>query len=685
MTEEQEQQRELLGDNPIDDPDFDWLNFTEYDAAHPGYVNGLKKVLVSKQTPFVLGVYGGWGTGKTSLMMLLQRSLEDDDHPTVWFNPWKYDQKEEVWKALIRAVYVRVRTESPLGTLSWDQMQEAFKQVGQKAANVVGKLFGVGEIGDEFEALLAIAPFFSNPFESVFHGYLDQLPGKNKRFIVFIDDLDRCSPEAVIEVLEALKLYLDVKRCVFVIGVNDKVVGDAVQHKYASSEKDKGPIIEGAHYLEKIVQLPFHIPPPDEDRLANFIEKLIASAKPPTGVGGKAWEDYIQQVADATDGNPRQIKRFVSTVDLIDKIAPGEVRLEGQPEPVPFDRLKLAKVVLLQFIAGDFYATLRRYPELLYHYQELARKRDEPPATDKEARQRAVAEMMQERLMAREEAEKVDALTRDPRLLRVLVDEPHFDSEEEAQCYIQYSAGGRGPSGLPPSDETLGDLLSPDSPVRDAAGKRVREAGEEAVRSYTDALVQRLRSDDEADVRARAAVALDKIGTKEAVPELIKALRDPESGVRRVAAVALGELGANEAVGDLIEVLSDQDQHEDVRSAAAWGLGLIGAKETLPNLSRVLGDEDEDAHVRGSAAGALGLIGAKEAVPDLREALRGKDAVVRGVAAGALAMIGGEEAVPDLIKALGDENARAREIAANALQEIGTPEALKALKEDRSK
>ena len=84
--------------------------------------------------------------------------------------------------------------------------------------------------------------------------------------------------------------------------------------------------------------------------------------------------------------------------------------------------------------------------------------------------------------------------------------------------------------------------------------------------------IWRLKSKN-SDVRKAAAVALGEIGSKEAVPHLIKALKDKKWYVRKAAAEALGKIGSKEAVPHLAKALKDEDR--DVRRAAVQALKEI--------------------------------------------------------------------------------------------------------------
>ena len=67
----------------------------------------LREVLTQADTPLTVGVFGPWGSGKTSLLSQLRAEIEDAGDPTVyttWITAWKYDRHEALWRAFILRV-----------------------------------------------------------------------------------------------------------------------------------------------------------------------------------------------------------------------------------------------------------------------------------------------------------------------------------------------------------------------------------------------------------------------------------------------------------------------------------------------------------------------------------------------------------------------------------------------------
>ncbi|MBM4049996.1 MAG: HEAT repeat domain-containing protein, partial [Planctomycetes bacterium] len=171
--------------------------------------------------------------------------------------------------------------------------------------------------------------------------------------------------------------------------------------------------------------------------------------------------------------------------------------------------------------------------------------------------------------------------------------------------------------------------------------------GRTADRSVWREIVPILETADISWRRRHCATALGLLGAAEAVPLLMRCLKDRVSEVRGSAATALGRTGSEEAVPPLLECL--KDEADNVRGSAATALGRIGSTEAVPALLACL--KDEANNVRGSAATALGRIGSAEAAPGLLACLKDEDRIVRGSAATALARIGTPQAMSGLLDA----------------------------------
>lgn len=314
------------------------------------------------ERPLTIGVFGGWGSGKTSLMRMVQQRLIDAGARTVWFNAWKYDGKEVIWNALIQTIFLAMKREldkTDSRKELRDRVVRAARELAKYAAKVGTRLVPGGIVKEEdvdqlLEALGSSAddPLFEfvNRFEATFDALVAEYVGEQAYLTVFIDDLDRCLPENAIEVMEALKLYLDKAQCVFVVGVEPGVIEEAIRRRYGDN-----PSLSATQYLEKIIQIPFVLPRIRTD-MALALAGPLADQVFPGADDQAARTEMARLVRYGMSRNPRRVKRFANSFMIASRIA-GEVSSESQ--------LILAKVLVLQMSFPRFYRELVRDPGLI--------------------------------------------------------------------------------------------------------------------------------------------------------------------------------------------------------------------------------------------------------------------------------------------------------------------------------
>lgn len=306
--------------------------------------------------PLTIGVLGGWGSGKTSIMTMVRDRLEHKAIKTVWFNAWKYDGKEVVWNALLQAILFEMRTvEERKGTHAREEFLENVRRMARGlaryAAKVGARLVPGGLIKDDdvdafFDFLSSSAedPLFEviNQFESLFDALTNQFLDGDPYMVVFVDDLDRCLPENAIQVMEALKLYLADARCVFIIGAEPAVLEEAIRRRYGNN-----PFLSSTEYLEKIIQVPIMVPRVRTEDLFRMGGALGEELHQDTGI--------VAMVRIATSRNPRRVKRFLNAY----AIATGDQMPASDDE-----RRGAVKILLVRVCFPRLYRTLVVTPDL---------------------------------------------------------------------------------------------------------------------------------------------------------------------------------------------------------------------------------------------------------------------------------------------------------------------------------
>jgi KAP family P-loop domain len=305
----------------------------------PEYVEALADAVRGGEPPqFTIGLYGPWGSGKSSLLIALRDSLSrsGDEVIPVLFDAWRYERSDHIVVPLLHAVYASV---SELGN------NELAKVLRRALESIVFSLnFSLGGLGIDLKSAKqawedsGLAPLdsaFSRPFTE-----LRKAPAelKGKRIAVLVDDLDRCSSGHVVELLEAINLIMDVPGFVFVLALDYDVVVNAVQERY--------PHASGHAFIQKIVQLPFRVPSLEVNasNFADVVPQWVAwSSNLP-----QAFVDCAAEISiTGLRGNPRQVKRFLNSFVVIHRII--------QSRRLVVDYEQLAAVIGLQLAWPERY------------------------------------------------------------------------------------------------------------------------------------------------------------------------------------------------------------------------------------------------------------------------------------------------------------------------------------------
>lgn len=265
-------------------------------------VRAIAEVLAKDTPPQVFGLHGDWGSGKTSTLRAIRYQLTGDDtfgekpqdldgglHSghvvTVWFEAWRYQNEtapivaliQEIRRELSRAKKIKSEA-GKLGTVAvsalLDSLDKAAKLVGWESAPMSPQR--IQSIGEQWEKEHYAATLQTDSVQDVLtQAITNLLPPQRKGFptprvVVFIDDLDRCSAEAAFRLLEGLKIYLNLKNCVFVLGMNQQVVTEAIAERLKKDDRDAAVLLRAEAYLEKLCSNIWRLPLPQHP-LSYFI------------------------------------------------------------------------------------------------------------------------------------------------------------------------------------------------------------------------------------------------------------------------------------------------------------------------------------------------------------------------------------------------------------------------------
>src|SRR5690242_96718 len=95
----------------------------------------------ASRRPLTIGIFGGWGSGKTSLMQMVEGRVKEKGIKTVWFNAWKYSGKEVVWNALIQTILLAMKNDPDVhGRSERGSFKQRVLAVSQELAKYAAKV-----------------------------------------------------------------------------------------------------------------------------------------------------------------------------------------------------------------------------------------------------------------------------------------------------------------------------------------------------------------------------------------------------------------------------------------------------------------------------------------------------------------------------------------------------------------
>lgn len=278
--------------------------------------NLLKSFFLSNKHEFskikVFAIYGEWGSGKSTLMKYLQKELKGTFN-TFFFESWEYESDDNLPQSLVE--YLADETDSKTDNFlknGYNLMEGFAKSVTFKTpfAN-----FNSKELINEVDK----KTFFERKkqFENDFIAWENKITEKDKSpdyNIVFVDDLDRCEPENILNLLSAIKLFFTYgKNTIFLCGIDKKAIREAVNNKY-------GDVVKSNEYLEKIFDISFSMP-----TTVNNSKLVSLYFEEDEKVGDEKLSDLIIDFFDKLHfKNPRRIKKILNKYLIIKRLKNNE-------------------------------------------------------------------------------------------------------------------------------------------------------------------------------------------------------------------------------------------------------------------------------------------------------------------------------------------------------------------------
>lgn len=283
----------------------------------------------------VLALYGPWGSGKSTVLSYVRHFLEqrpEAEQPAiVTFNPWWFSGQDN----LARAFLGQLQAVLPAKNEKFKKLGDLFGDFAEGVGGLIDLSGMTGGAGIKIGKLIGLVskrkpkdvPALKSEISKI-------LREAGKRILVVIDDIDRLTPEETRQLFTVIKALADFPNVVYLLAFDREVAAQAI-------EQQSG--MPGERYLEKIIQVPFELPPVDRVALRAALFKRLDEVLGDTSDGlfdQSYWTNAFHDGIDPLILVPRDVVRFTNTLAVTYPAVRGEVN------PVDFIALEALRVFL---------------------------------------------------------------------------------------------------------------------------------------------------------------------------------------------------------------------------------------------------------------------------------------------------------------------------------------------------
>ena len=553
--------------------DLDLLDFQHLTAGLLAIIND------ESLLPATIGVFGDWGSGKSSLLKMVHNELEKDKNVLcILFNGWLFEGYDDAKAALLETIIKEISDKKKLSADAKEKVKQLLGKINwMRVVLSLGKFGAAYSLGREGALTLSVLSDIPDLAKSIAEAFedlnVDEVQKKLEKFkkegestqvnvrefhedfaklielskidklVVFIDDLDRCNPETIIETLEAIRLFLYAKNTVFILAADERLVKYAVTKKY--------PDIPGLYsnisrdYLEKLIQFPIVVPPLGRVEVETYMKLLFVSK---TSIALENFEKIRQQalnrgpedlfnvtlsyadiekvdaasskdveedialseflapiLSTGLDGNPRQIKRFLNTLLFRQSMA--------NAKGITLATKVLAKVMLLEYLKPIFFKQLAVFqaiqngkPKEIATTEEYLTKLKSAKEEDNSKEKKAVKGISQKDTDDVDASATVNLWGNDQWMIDWLQMEPQL-SDVDLRAYFYFSRDTLSPQKdlagrlSPLAQKILTDLLSSSETFNRQGLDRIKTISQNEASSVFDTIASKVKTTEAQDER----------------------------------------------------------------------------------------------------------------------------------------------------------------------------------------
>lgn len=438
--------------------------------GHVDIANNIKNMIEYTDAPFNVAIIGKWGMGKSSLINMLKKVLEQDQTDVYMIqeiNAWKY-QKEEFGRAFLKQLLQGIEGRKFNSKEEFEHILQKYLNQDVKIENDQSHVKAPEQIKSGWHrwkktirGILGISGFifllvfiykcialnlFLGHFPEllrasficfcknvatilivpimVWYGkiYMDKLAEKknvqvglnfpletrddyenylksvlrekkyaNKKIITIIDDLDRLDSSKIVEALDALKVFMDLDKCIFIVPFDDAILKKALEEKRVSNLTSTESEIDSDLILDKLFQYKVYIPELVKINIKKYAVELFQ----------KNCQDFITEYMNGNMeeacrivqnivihkhvSTPRQVKKlinnFINNMIIACKREKKQTVQKGFATELDSIRM-IAKISVLQADFNEFYDTLFLNMNAMEEIVEVYRGENDSPSEE---------------------------------------------------------------------------------------------------------------------------------------------------------------------------------------------------------------------------------------------------------------------------------------------------------------
>ncbi|AIJ06461.1 hypothetical protein JH146_1619 [Methanocaldococcus bathoardescens] len=359
-----------LADKPIDLSENDYLGTKEKAEIIKDFIKHPDNRKYLRENNMIV-LYGNWGSGKSSVIRYIHNELnKEKNFISIIFDAWLYEKDNNLPYSLLEFILDELKNSDKFKhKIKLITMKDELLKIGfdvfagvlkgfSASFPLLGLQYNPKDVIEHFEKMNEIKSHYKEINELIdgFKKISKML--EDKTLVVFIDELDRCEPEHILDLLASIKLFFAYgENIIYFVAVDKEAVSKAIKTKY-------GDVIKAEEYLEKIFNISFSMPKYFE--LKEFVKQYDFFNDDEIA---EKLEKFFKAINFT---NPRHLKKVLNKYELLTRIKnlgldknnliPEIIRIEnGERKGYLFDTVFVLYFIILYEIYPEKYLEVKRY------------------------------------------------------------------------------------------------------------------------------------------------------------------------------------------------------------------------------------------------------------------------------------------------------------------------------------